>query len=552
MILKESTFSEIKNNSNKIVKENFTDKIDNGLDSIKENTIGKIYNDIGNAINNKAVTDIKNKISNTLNSPLANDILRIAGDINSMSGKTADDISCNNLRKQIARNDEIIAYDGEIINELLIERANLDGDKASKAIIVSVIQDTLRQTRDGMRKECYDIFLKFLEMFGDTTSGLDPMVVASMAIEKLMSLIQPFLELPNMPQIPFVGSLSDILKKLAKMGEISWELQKNEDQETAKEEQEEQEDKDNYWPIVSLIGEIFTAIYELIKTTPLILEIFIVLLLLELLETFKPVIDYFGLTYGPMVKLLFTVPEIFSILGGLYTAGSSVLEDIFINRLKPLFNMAYGIIDPGDDTIDEKLRYLLTEQKECELDNEGLNLKLNAKEFEMEIKDIEKSKKDIDREISKLNGEYFKATNLEKGEGARSSLIGSSMYFTKKYAVEGLPVLLASKVVNLLDSLNDSDKKEAIASLEETKKSQDNSITVLKNRLEITKEKLKDYDEKYNKEKTEVIPKDVEEYLNGDEISKRQDELKGTNTSSQASMTYNSIREALGGDIYGQ
>lgn len=545
-ILKQSTITSIINNNTALVKENTSDNVSEGIGNFNNSTSG-LRKKIGDALAGNAIFETKAAIANMLNTPLANDILRIAGDLNSISKTTALDISCNNIREIISKNEDTIQLDNTLIDKLLVQKVEQVKDPTKEIFFVlDQIRTTLKQLRRGANAtlEAYLMGIAKLVMGMIPKEGYPPEVIISLIINQLLEMLKPFLSLPSMPEIPLIGDIPKMLEQLVKLGEIARKMKKE------NESSEEKKDKDFWGTVEDTAGQIFKPfgdllenivdmILQIIEMSPFILQILAISFIIEFLDTIKPVLEYFGLALGPYAKLILTVPSILPILGGTMAMGKDKLKEIFIDgMLNDIINLFYNITDPHDLSIDDKLRYLLTEVETKTLENtkqeNTLNVLLASSTLSSENETLSTMKKEFNKktdtkqENENENGNWFSRNIV----GGLDSLLG--------YSEDTAETPEEKKL-----------KEQEIEQLSSNIETQEKAVKRAETRLNTLSAELVDFNANYDSKLNE-IPDKVEKYINSDEMYERQQILYKNDQAAKKAGVSQSVINFMGVGINGK
>lgn len=546
-ILKQSTITSIINNNTVLVKENTSDNVSEGIENFNNST-GGLRKKIGDALAGNAIFETKAAVANMLNSPLANDILRIGGDLNSISKTTALDISCNNIRDIISKNEDTIQLDNTLIDKLLVQRVIQVKDPTKEIFfILDQIRTTLKQLRKGanVTLEAYLMGIVNLVLGSLPTEGYSPEAIISLIINQLLEMLKPFLSLPAMPEIPLIGDIPTMLEQLVKLGEIARNMKK---------ENESSEEKDeSFWgtvedtagemikPFRDLLENIVDMVLQIIDMSPFILQILAISFIIEFLDTLKPVLDYFGLALGPYAKLILTVPSILPIISGTLAMGKDKLKEIFINgMLNDITSLFYNITDPGDLSIDDKLRYLLTEVETKTLENtkqeNTLNVLLASSALSSENETLSTMKKEFNK---KTDTKQENENENEKGNWFSRNIVG------------GLDSLLGYSEDTEETPGEKKLKEQEIEQLNSNIETQEKAVKRAEKRLNTLSTELVNFNANYDSKLNE-IPVKVEKYINSGEMYERQQMLYKNDQAAKKAGVSQAIINFMGVGINGK
>jgi hypothetical protein len=411
IIEKVPQLQEIKNkNYNKnynAVLENISNPTQAALNIAKENTVGKLNEALDVFSNSGPMQSFKNATSKFLDSNLANDILEIGNFINNLPAGNRTDLSCKLLDERMSLNDEEIYQNSKLISKLLEDREKNSGEARSINVLIDAITKTLQQSLNSMNATLNGTLEEILSMFGEITEGYDPAVLLFAAIEEFLSMLDPFLELPGMPNIPFIGDIKEFIKTMAKIGKISFDLGNKKNSNIANKAEVLKSNCDNY--LVKLGVEILNLIcYFFTTVCPFIFQYVVISFILEFLDMIKPVIDYFGLVYGPYAKAIMTLPKILSLNFGFVLAGSNPFISILKKSIEPLLYAVVGTVNPSNASIDDKLKYLLRDREEKLYENDLINLQIQDIRYAESIENAEDK-------LERLSSAYHNKTDTING-----------------------------------------------------------------------------------------------------------------------------------------
>ena len=398
---------EIKDKNYNMVQENISNPTQTALNIAKENTVGKLNEAIDAFSNSGPMQTFKNVASKFLDSNLANDILEIGNFINNLPTGNIVDLSCKLLDERMSLNDEEIYQDSKLISKLLEDRKKNSGEARSINILIDEITNTLQQSLNSMNATLNGILEEILSKFGEITEGYDPAVLLFVAIEEFLSLLDPFLELPGMPNIPFIGDIKEFIKTMAKIGKMSIKIGNDNNSNKANKAETLKSNNDNY--LVKLGVEIWNLIcYFFTTVCPFIFQYVVISFILEFLDMIKPVIDYFGLVYGPYAKAIMTIPNILNLYFGFVLAGSNPFISIFKKSIEPLLYAVAGTVNPSNASIDDKLKYLLRDREEKLYENDLIDLQIQDIRYTESIENAEDK-------LKRLSAAYYNKTDTING-----------------------------------------------------------------------------------------------------------------------------------------
>ena len=201
---------------------------------------------------------------------------------------------------------------------------------AIKQEIQSAIEE-LRQTRDEMWNEVEEFAIGMVTLSNYTGKGMTEEELFSMLFDPLQAALQPILDfLPNLglPEIPIIGNLTQIIKKISDMGRMIRRLPqeyvdaarkeaeeaKAAEKELAAAQKTERQRGMGWWDrraddfknsqfgkickeIVDILGEVLHIIAMIAQNVTLFA-------ILELIKLLKPVLDAFQIAVGTVVTLL--------------------------------------------------------------------------------------------------------------------------------------------------------------------------------------------------------------------------------------------------------
>lgn len=430
-----------------------------GVDAVRSNTVGLVGNAVDSVFDSSGVNKFKNEAAKFLNSGIANDILGIVGDLERFDGHTTMDLSCKAIRDKIAMNEEDIYQDSKLIDKLLVDREKNGEDSRSAFVLLTEITENLQTVLDKMNKSVNGQLESILNMFGGITEGYDPTVLLAAAINELLSLLEPFLEIPGLPDIPFIGDIKEFFKTLAKVGEMASALNNDTSIENSNKRGETEygiADDSLIWKILDQILSLIVYFFNTV--VPFIIQYVQISFILEFLNTIKPVIDYFGLTLGPFAKLIMTIPNIFSIELGFILGGKSAIVNLFEKTFSPLYYALYAMINPSNASINDKLKYLLRDKHE----------KMHLNElYDKQIVDLE-----CKNAISAANKNL---TELEDKRSGHDGIIGweANIANLPAFALGGVASLGKTVVNSTQDFLNNSWSPNLSSNYIEKNKSKD-------------------------------------------------------------------------------
>lgn len=504
IIEKVPKLQEIKNKNYNAVQENISNPTQNALNKAKENTVGKLNEAIYAFSNSGPMQSFKDVTSKFLNSNLANDILEVGKFINNLPSGNITDLSCKLLDERMSLNDEEIYQDSKLISKLLEDRKKNSGDARSINILIDEITKTLQQSLNSMNATLNGTLEEILSMFGEITEGYDPAVLLFVAIEEFLSLLDPFLELPGMPNIPFIGDIKEFIKTMAKIGKMSIDLGNKNNSDIANKAETLKSNNDNY--LVKLGVEIWNLIcYFFTTVCPFIFQYVVISFILEFLDTIKPVIDYFGLVYGPYAKAIMTIPNIASLYFGFVLAGSNPIIGIFKKSIQPLLYAVAGTVNPSNASIDDKLKYLLRDREEKLYENDLIDLQIQDIRYTESIENAED-------ELKRLSTAYYNKTDtingfLENIANFPTVLVKPGIEAIQKGINKGQDRLNNSFKPNLLSSnFEEKNKHDGI-----TKDDIDSLSRYIENQKELSAINLSSYTKlsaSYNITNTDFILKD--------------------------------------------
>lgn len=249
-------------------------------------------------------------------------------------------------------------------------------------------------------------------------------------MEKLMAIVDPLVESVTMlqdsilnkmqiPDLPIIGSIQDILKEIANIGRVVSKVDpqlREEARNRAKKEKEEA-NKNKGWfasvyedswleAIVNEIVEIIRQVILLIKDIISLIQPFLLMMLLDIL---KPVIEAFGLVIGEIYGICASVVE----LGKMLIYNQAKLLDMFaqaiIEKISEIWDIfryvMYGGALPKDAMISALAGDIVSCNFEISAKQLEINLiKSNQKEYEL-LNAIEEMEED---------GNNFKISELEE------------------------------------------------------------------------------------------------------------------------------------------
>lgn len=449
IIEKVPKLQEIKNKNYNLVQENISNPTQTALNIAKENTVGKLNEALDAFSNSGPMQSFKNATSKFLDSKLANDILEIGNFINNLPTGNIADLSCKLLDERMNLNDEEIYQDSKLISKLLEDRKKNSGEARSINILIDEITKTLQQSLNSMNATLNGILEEILSKFGEITEGYDPAVLLFVAIEEFLSLLDPFLELPGMPNIPFIGDIKEFIKTMAKIGKMSLDLGNDNNSNKANKAETLKSNNDNY--LVKLGVEIWNLIcYFFTTVCPFIFQYVVISFILEFLDMIKPVIDYFGLVYGPYAKAIMTIPNILNLYFGFVLAGSNPFISIFKKSIEPLLYAVAGTVNPSNASIDDKLKYLLRDREEKLYENDLIDLQIQDIRYTESIENAEDK-------LKRLSAAYYKDTDTING------FLENVANFPTVLAKPGIEAI--QKGINITqDRLNNSFKPNLLSS----------------------------------------------------------------------------------------
>lgn len=255
-------------------------------------------------------------------------------------------------------------------------------------------------------------------------------VALNLLVEQFTEALQPFLEVPNMPEIPLLGDLKNFLQTLSRMGQVEKMISKNltPSQKKAWEAKKQQDNKEPLCKkIRSQLGELVKELKEtfdsIIRLIPSMINFFWLALLNELIQLLKPVFDAFGIVAGTYMKLLSSVPEFLTSSWKLAETLGYRLLKIAYAKLEGIFNIFYLIGDvPGN--IEDQQKIVENDMAKCKYEIDQLTLqcqslpsrkikKMANKEIERLDKQISKAKTETDKKI--LEDAKQSMVEIEKG-----------------------------------------------------------------------------------------------------------------------------------------
>lgn len=517
------------------------------IDMLRQKAINNVYEKTRDSIIGKELDGAQNAVNDLIYSSEAQNVLKNSTKLNDFLNKhTLSELQCLDFKKKMTEYDETIKLDQEIVSELLYKRQSM----SSQFNLVFEIYNKFKTDIGKMRSNSYAELLKSVEkLIGPiidafTTPGpLDPVVIAANLFSELVDLITPFLEIEGMPEIPLIGELGPILEKLAKMAKIASKIGATRFGKDNKTIGEQLKEKDGelldtaYDAVGKLLNDIADVIWHIIEMMPMIVEFFIVTFLMELLDMIKPVIDYFGLSLGPHMDLIYSLPQLFVILGAIYGGGKDAIKKIFIERFKNIYYAMLQMAGGGsNENIDTQLEYVMTEIETLKLQKEGAQLEMNALKLKERFDEESKTLDDLYVQRHKLVGDFDTAQNLSSNYQAATSGVGTFSDFFDVNRIRAELQYSPEKIKSINNKLESINRHSTI---------QNNLVNGAAFRLSVGEynlEEFKNLSSTILESRISAIP----DYINSDELLEKQREIYDSVNASKVETIESTIYSELG------